>query len=287
MSALTKIFVVLVVILAIVQTAGMVVWVNRSQNYVTTQNKLSSDLKIANARASSAEAQHDVDKAALVQVQTAMQKQIDAERVAGDQLKTALADRDTQIAQLNSNLAQATAAQKSSVDALGVAQKTLDTQNAAMADLRKSNLDLNNRVVEQAVAINEMTNKYEVADRQWKDAQEQITQLQSDNQKKDVMLHQHGISESTPPVNGESLVRVEGIVRARQEIGGVPYATISIGSADQVTKGMQFKVIDPQAKDPFLGYLIVDRVEPNEAIGHLTGPRVNDVRPGVEVRTQL
>ena len=67
----------------------------------------------------------------------------------------------------------------------------------------------------------------------------------------------------------------------------MPFATISVGAADQVTKGMQFKVIDPTARDPFLGYLIVDRVEPNEAIGHLTGPHVNDVHEGAEVRTQL
>ena len=50
---------------------------------------------------------------------------------------------------------------------------------------------------------------------------------------------------------------------------------------------MQFKVIDPKAADPFLGYLIVDRVEPRQAFGHLYGPHIDEVHEGVEVRTQL
>jgi len=53
-----------------------------------------------------------------------------------------------------------------------------------------------------------------------------------------------------------------------------------------VSKGMVFNVIDREQGD-FLGYLEVDSVEPEEAVGRLTGPRVADIRPGSEVRTQL
>ena len=288
MNALTKIFVVLLVILAIIQTAGTVVWVNRSQNFVKILNEQKGQLNTAKA-----ENAKNIEQIALVnsqkaQMQQAMQKQIDSERQANDQLRAAVTDRDTQIAQLNGNLAQATVATKSVGDALAVAQKTIDQQNTSIADLRKNELDLNKRSAELSFALNTRTNQYEVVDRQWRDAQEQITQLTKDNQQKDAMIKRAGISANDPrTINAEPLVRVEGVVRSKESIGGVPYATISVGAADQVTKGMQFRVLDPQSRDPFLGYLIVDRVEPNEAIGHLTGPRVGEVRVGAEVRTQL
>jgi hypothetical protein len=82
---------------------------------------------------------------------------------------------------------------------------------------------------------------------------------------------------SAPPING--------VVRNRRTIAGQEYATISVGSADDVAKGMQFKVVDRNTGD-FLGTLTVEAVEPNEASGRLTGPKIADIRPGVEVRTQ-
>ena len=68
-------------------------------------------------------------------------------------------------------------------------------------------------------------------------------------------------------------------------ISNIPYATISVGTADRVAKGMTFTLIDSQGN--FLGYLIVDTVDTNESAGRLTGPRVADVKPGTDARTQL
>ena len=288
MSVLTKVFVVLLVILSIALTAGTVVWVNRSEHFAETSKTRSAKIAAQDAQISNLNAQYSLASSETESVRQAMQKQIDSKQQEVDSLKAAITDRDTQIAQRDSNLSQLAAAQKSATDALTVAQKTVDQQNTAIADMRKADLDMQKRVAEQSFAINDWTNKYDVVNRQERDDREQITQLESDNQKIRETLHKAGIAEnSTRTVNGESLVRVEGVIRSAEKINGVPFATISVGAADQVTKGMQFKVIDPTARDPFLGYLIVDRVEPNEAIGHLTGPHVNEVHEGAEVRTQL
>jgi hypothetical protein len=59
-----------------------------------------------------------------------------------------------------------------------------------------------------------------------------------------------------------------------------------VGSADQVAPGMEFKIINKNTGD-YLGSLVVDTVTPNEATGKVTGPKVGEVRAGVEVRTQL
>jgi peptidoglycan hydrolase CwlO-like protein len=288
-SVLTKTFVLLVVILSIIMTAGMVVYVNRSQNFVTSDKTQKASIARLTAEKAALTTQIGLIGDERTQVQQAMQRQLDDARKTNDQLQSQLADRDTQIAQLNANLAQVTAAQKSANDALTVAQKTVDTQSGTIADARKNVDDLTKKNAELSFAINDMTNKYEVVNRQERDDREQIAQLQSDNKRQQETLHKNGITDANSrTLNGEPLVNVSGTVRSVQNIGGVPYATISIGAADQVTKGMQLKVIDPKQQNPFLGYLIVDRVEPNEAFGHLTGPRVNDVRANeAEVRSQL
>lgn len=286
MSALTKIFVVLNVLLSIVLAAGVVVWVNRSENFVKTAATASAQHKTDVALVASLKSENELLGAERTQIQQSMQHQLDDARKTNDTLQGSVNDKDTQIAQLNANLAQATAAQKSANDALTVAQKMVDTQNTTIADLRKGAVDQDKKNAELTFAVNDWTNKYEVVNRQERDDREQITQLQSDNRKFQELLHKNGIAEnSTAP--GESLTRVSGVIRSSEKIGGVPYATIDVGQADAVTKGMQFKVIDPKAADPFLGYLIVDRVEPRQAFGHLYGPHVDEVHEGVEVRTQL
>ena len=288
MSALTKIFVVLLVILSIIQTAGIVVYVNRSDAFIKSNNDLKTKLAAAQAEAGSANDKAAMANTARQQLQQQMQAQIDAKQNQVNTLQGQLAGEAARVAELEGNVAQLTAANKSAIDALQVAQKSYDTINTQMADLRKSDNDLQKRYGEATFTINELTNKFDVTNRQWRDANEQITQLNTDLQKAREALHKAGIAESAAgQIRGESLVRVEGIVQSKQNIGGIPYATISIGSADQVTKGMQLKVVDPKARDPFLAYLIVDRVEPNQAIGRLEGPHVNEVRQGVLVRSQL
>jgi hypothetical protein len=76
---------------------------------------------------------------------------------------------------------------------------------------------------------------------------------------------------------------VRGTVKARRAINGVGYATISVGSAQNIIKGMQFKVIDA---GNFLGYLTVVNVEADESVGSFTGPGFDKVKPGSEVRPQ-
>lgn len=288
MSALTKIFIVLLVILSIVMAAGVVVWVNRQEQFNVA-------LKQARDRASAAEQRASTATQDLVNAQSA-QKALEANYVGmvkskdqeKGQLQQAILDKDTRIAELNTNLAQQTAASQSANSALEVAQKTLDTTMAQFADLRKSDLDLQRNYAEATFRINDLLNKYETTNKQWQFAEEEVTQLQKDNQHLTQVLHQAGVSLANPKtINGEPLIRLQGVVRSKAIVGGITMATISLGSGDQVTKGMQFKLVDPAAKEPFLGYLIVDNVEPHEAIGHLNGPHIDEVRPGTEVRTQL
>lgn len=287
MSALTKIFVLLNVVLSIVLAAGVVVWANRSENFSKTTAAQSAEIKLLKAQMAGQTDQIALLGGEKTQIMQSMQHQIDDQMTANKTLQSQLAQKDTDLASVNANLAQMTAAQKSATDALTVAQTMIKDQDTTIADGRKAQTDLERKNAELTFAVNDWTNKFEVVNRQERDDKEQIAQLQSDNQKFQEQIHKAGITSNSPTINAEPLVNVSGMVRSTQNIGGVPYATIDVGSASRVTPNMQFRVIDPKSSDPFLGYLIVDRVEPHQAFGRLQGPHINQIHSGVEVRTQL
>ena len=287
MSALTKVFVLLLVLLSIIETTGIVVFVNREQYLAAALKGQKDAFLIASSEKATAVADRDVVNEHYTAVQAELQNARNLNNQMVEQLRGAVADKDAQIAQLTSQAQLAMAAQKGATDALAVAQKSIDSQNQQIADLRKTDLDMQKTSSENNIALAELTNKFDTVNRQWRDALEQNTQLQNDAKNLHETLHRAGISENSPTINTQSLVQVEGVVNKRESVNGVQMATISIGSADQVTKGMQLKVIDPNSSDPFLAYIEVDRVEPNQAIGHLSGPHVDRVRPGSEVRSQL
>ena len=66
--------------------------------------------------------------------------------------------------------------------------------------------------------------------------------------------------------------------------GNKPWASITIGSKDMVEKGMKFNVVNGSE---FLGYLTIQTAEPTEAAGVLEGPKVEKVKSGDLVKTQL
>ena len=126
-------------------------------------------------------------------------------------------------------------------------------------------------------------NKLRAVDRAREYAEEKNTEYQ--NTVKQLQQRMGTTAADTKSEGTASPGPINGVVRSVDIIGGKKYATISVGSADNVTKGMKFNVINRTTGD-FLGYLTIEGLEPNEAIGPLEG-KVDKVQPGVEVRTQL
>ena len=201
--------------------------------------------------------------------------------------RAAILEKDTALAAANNNVLQLTAGQKSTSDALGAMQKANDMQNQQMADLRKANLDLQKRDSENSLALVAMNNKFDTVNRQWRDQTEMNTELQNQLRGANETMKRTGVNNNSPTINPEPMGKVAGVIRTTETVNGVKMATISVGSADQVTKGMRFAVIDRYSADPFLGYLTVDKIDQNSAIGTLAGPRVDQIHAGVEVKTQL
>lgn len=287
MSPLTKLFVVFHVILSLLLTAGLVVFVNRVENFKLSAEKANDALQVEQKRSEAAIA----DANALKQVAEKAAQQagsaLAAVKAQLDSAQQQIADKDVKIAELNSNNVMAAANLARLTEGLTASENQKALQLAMITDLRTSGDKLTKEKADLNIVVSDLTNKLEATERDRRYYAEQLSQANNvrsglENQLKGLGYSPTELAAAAtkvgPPING--------VVREVRPIGGVPYATISVGSADSVTKGMEFKVID-RSRGDFLGVLTVDTVEPNEATGRLVGPRVGEITRGSEVRTQL
>lgn len=293
MSILTKVFVVLLVLFAMITSAAEIVFVQKTD---------ASKDQIADLQASLAQKTKDLtnekndDDSARLDLRT----QITALLGQIANLQSSLADQRKEYDNLALNLASVTSdstTEKTELaamaDAMKVAQDNNGKMQAIVADLRSSMDKLQTEHNEDAEAISAKTNLYEVARNQLEFTTEQLQDMQTKAETYLRMLQDHGISAEqaindaaahpqlpVPPITGH--------VNVKSDIAGVPYVTLSVGSADAVSVPMMFYVFD-QEKGQFLGQVTVEKVDTNDSIGRLTGPAdtIANVKAGNEVRTRI
>lgn len=284
MSPLTKLFVVLQVILSIALTAAVVVYVSREDAQLTTLNTTRTQLATATSEADQARTAMNAAQNQLTSVQQQMNQQ-------ASQLNTNLTASQQQIADLNVQLAKAStnnATQALQItqltEGLKAATDTTSNLNQTVAQLRTSSDEAVRRSAEASQRISELDNTLQVTEAERRNLAEQLAQATQNTQRMSRLLEQNNLDPNTPADQIRTAgIAINGVVREKRNIAGVDYATISVGSADDVQRGMEFKVIQG---DQFLGTLTVDQVEQQEATGRLAGPNVKDIQPGVQVRTQ-
>jgi DNA repair exonuclease SbcCD ATPase subunit len=281
-SALTKTFILLHVVMSMLLAAGLIVFVNRLD--VSAQATKASNARIARLEDEKnvAQAEATTVRAASTAIQQQAQSQV-------EQLRSELAKANQdalglrgQIAELQSHSAQDKASLTAAMEAQKVAQQNQGTLQGQLADLRVSQDKLTQQFTEANLSINDLNNRLQTTERARRDLAERLAaatdQLQNTPQGDRADIAGGRIAPSTRN-------HVEGVIKERQVIAGRPYATISIGSNDAIAKNMQLKIISQTGE--WLGYVTVTSVDQEEAIGVLSGPRVNQVRPNDRVTNQL
>ncbi len=287
MSPLTKLFVVLLVVLSLLQTAAVVVYVNKED---MSRNAHQATLAELEARRNELEQARQAATAAQQNLTTVQQEANSRSSKADTQI--AGAQRD--VANLNVQLAQAAsdkAAQQLEIGRLTESTKsaseTLALLNGEVTKLRTRNDQLVRESSDLDSRVSDLSNKLDVTERERKFLAEQLTEAQTQTQKLGAQLKGAGIGPDQATAAAQrSGPPIAGVVREVKDIAGMKYATISVGSADQVAPGMEFKIINKNTND-YLGSMVVDSVTPNESTGKITGPHVDQIRNGVEARTQL
>jgi len=287
LSALSKTFVAILVVLSLLLSSAVIVWVNNTENYKQNVERVSADL--AKEKKARVDAANEAQGAKQAQQEAIKSFNAQIEQVQSE-LKTVqqeVSKRDIQIADLSAQVKQQIIAMTGSAEALKSSEAQRKLQSEQLADLRtmldkavKERSDLN-------LALSDTTNKLDVMTREWKFMKEQLTEAQNTSDRLMAQVKDLGGTPGTPAGLKAGAPAINGVIREVRTLDdNRPWATISVGSADQVQKGMEFKVID-RSSGNFLGVLTVQNVQPNESTGVLVGPKIGDVKPGNEVRTQL
>ena len=288
MSPLTKLFVGMLIVLSLLTTAATVVYVNKEDVQKSALANTQAQLQAAQAAAQAARDELTAAQQNLTNVQASANQ-------AAQAATTDINARQQQISQLQVELAKGQSQQATQqldisrlTEALNASQASTTALQTEVARLRTSNDQLVRQASDLNGSVSDLTARLEVTERERRLLAEQLTQASTENQRLSAVITGAGLNpqQQQQAIAKSGLPSINGVIRDVRNIAGRPYATISVGTADGVQRGMEFKILDRQGGN-FLGTLVVDSVEPNEATGRLDGPKVAEIRPGVEARTQL
>ena len=79
---------------------------------------------------------------------------------------------------------------------------------------------------------------------------------------------------------------VEGEIRETRVVDGVVYASVTVGADDGVSRRTKLHVFGGRTGRELLGTIEITAVEPEEAVGRVTGPWAAEVREKDRVRSQ-
>lgn len=288
MSPLTRLFVVLLVVLSLLLTAATVVFVNQTDDYKGKLDFAKQQLASEQAKSESVRSEAEAARATAQESVRQAMTQVEQSRQQMNALQQAAIDKDTQLGQAKSQSAIQAADLTRLAEALKASEDTKSHLQEQLADLRGGNDKLVTQNAQLNQTVTDLTNRLEVTERERKFLAEQLTEAKAQTDKQGAMLRDMGVSPAQLASAGTRLgaPAINGVVRAVKPIAGIPYATVSVGSADGVQKGMEFKIISHDTGE-FLGILSIDSVELNEATGRLAGPHVADIHPGADAKTQL
>ena len=287
MNVLTKLFVVTLVVLALLETAAFVVFVQRV-NYTQQANlRLEKQMNEANAEADKARNEFSSLNLTISGLRGEINTKITAERTAAAAAAQRVADKDNQIAELNKQIGTLQLDMANLTNQSQLLATVLDAKDKQLTVVRAQADDTAKKYDEVARALQDREARLAVAEREWRAAKEQVAALET--QVADMNKAAQGGIAVAPRTGGGAAVtaaKINGRVTKVTKDNGQVVATINVGQADGVAKGMRFTVYDNE-RGIFLGFLTVQAVDSNTAIGNLEGPKVAEVAEGASVQNQM
>ncbi|MFI5380825.1 MAG: hypothetical protein ACHRHE_16120 [Tepidisphaerales bacterium] len=276
MSPLTKLFVILMIVCSLLLTGAVVVFVNRQDNERHAREE--RDIVVKRVEGERDAAQTLAASAQAREKDEARKSNAKIAELAGDILKLNEKVRDAGVekGQLNNTIATKDAQLTALAQANQATNQNLKDVQTRYDGLVKENDTLRVRNSELAGINTDFQKRLDEAERERRWLNEQVVQLKSEVDRCRKVLADKNISaDPLPPLN-KAPADIKGVVRGVKVQDDMVFATISLGSADRVAKGMKFTIVNQNSND-FLSFIIIDSVEPNEAFGHLEGPRKQDV----------
>ena len=287
MSPLTKVFVVVLVVLSLLLAAASVTLLSTVPNYQTQVTTLTAARDAATAEGNRRAAASDAQQAALQTRATELTGQLQS---AGEQvasLRTAVAKAEADKADLQGQLAQTQTTQAQLASAANASTALSNELRQQVSSLRNEYDKTLSQYADITKENSTTSQNLQFTERKLRDTLEQLKDASSSNDQLQNQLRQNGLNPgqqtagapvSAPPING--------VIIETSRSGGQLYASISVGTEDDVKAGMRFTVLNPQTSE-FLGFLTVEQPDDTTSIGRLTGPKAASVSANDEVRTQV
>lgn len=284
MSALTKIFVVLLVILSLLLAAAGVTFLNTLPDYQAQLKTLTLANQAAQTNASMATSNSQAEITALNSRIQATSQQMSQANIQVADLRAQLAKAEAEKADLQGQLAQGNTTQAVLAQTVQANTALVNELRTQLASLRTDYDGTLQQLTDTNRSLAEASNEVTYLTRALRRTEEQNKDLLSRVEQFSGRLTELGADPNTVGPSDASAPPINGIVLRVDKIGGKDYALISVGSEDDVRPGMRFTVLN---ENEFLGYLTIEEVEDTQSIGQLSGPKVGAVAPDAEVRTQI
>ncbi len=268
MSAITKILVVVLVVFCVAFSMASISLIAQQDNWKSLAEDYRREAQISAANQRSLAAAHSAELAGIRDQARARLDRIDELEQTVQEQAQSLARHEGTIAQLTADRRSADALAQRLTNELGIAQESRKRIDEQRGQLEGRNIELERRNIDLNERVNELSSQAAVFVQQQRQQAQQINILQDENQN---LSQQTGIAPSAPfepsltgvaPRQAMSTPRINGRVVA---VDG-DHVTISVGSTDNVGKGMVFVVY---RGGQYVGDVEISDVEPNLSAGRL------------------
>lgn len=282
-SVLTKVFVVLATILAVLLVPLMIAYINNTDHFKTAYETEKALKGVAETRTAIVEASlarsQESQATALAKVNTekaGLEAQIqnitgkfNAEQVAKINAENELATKNAQISQL-------TAGQEQAGKIIADQAKQLDELQNKFMTTEKRFVEVSNVLEEKTTTLATLTEQVRLIQEQLKDAQDELAKRQTQQV---TVTNGTGTTGSASPAAPLPAVTIRGQITAVEAVGDQTFVAINVGRQDNVAEGMHFII---HQGDQYLGSVTITKVDLNSAAGRVTLQR-GDIAKNLDV----
>jgi peptidoglycan hydrolase CwlO-like protein len=282
-SVITKIFVVLATILAVLLVPLVIAYVNNTAEFRDRWLQTQQALRVAEQAAANAQA--DLQALQAAQNQTIANLEQDKSQLRGriDELMSQLAQKDgelivlrDQVASLTDQVSRLAAGNEQATQLIADLQQEVSDTREQWLNAQQQLVELNDQLQEKTTTVQTLTDRVRLL-------REQMTNLQDQL----VEARQQQVARAEPqPAGAEQPILapipeqpIQGIVTKIDQVGGETFAEVNVGANDDVREDMQFIVHDA---GQYVASLRITAVDLNRSVGRVTLAD-GEVHPNLQV----
>lgn len=269
MSILTKIFVVLTTILAVLLVPLMVAYVNNTDHYKADLEATQQQLQAAVARAQLLEVEQqnaekeDASREDLIQAATSsLQNQLNEKLSEINSLKANLVAKDDQLTRTSSDLSAAVTAKKQSQNIIDKLNSELLTRRNEAIEAQRDLLAISDQLQEKTADLESMNEQVRLLQEQLADLEAQLAEAKQKQLKGETPTV--AVAATSVPVLETP---VQGIITGVENVAEDTFVAINLGSNDDVAAGMNFII---HKNGEYVGSMVITKVDLNSSAGRVT-----------------